>query len=159
MNPMKTTPRTKRFQTVTAAAALLAGLTLSAADLHSAQAAEANEVQMQVGEALDAIKDYSADKRDEAVAAGRQLMDSLDRRIEEMQARVDTASEQTSEATREKWRETKAGLIELRKNAAMRLEAMRESGSDAWSKAKQDFSDSVETLGQSIEDAGEGLDS
>ena len=61
--------RLQRARSLTAVGALLAGLALGNAALVPARAADASEVKQEVGETLDAIKNYTAEKRDEAVSA------------------------------------------------------------------------------------------
>jgi hypothetical protein len=46
------------------------------------------EVNQEVKEALEAVRDYSADKRDEAVKKVRIAIDDLDTRIEDIESRV-----------------------------------------------------------------------
>jgi hypothetical protein len=46
------------------------------------------EVGQEVKEALEAVRDYSADKRDEAVKKVRIAIDDLDTRIEDIESRV-----------------------------------------------------------------------
>jgi hypothetical protein len=47
------------------------------------------EVRQEVKEALEALRNYSADKRDEAVKKVRIAIDDLDRRIEDIETRVE----------------------------------------------------------------------
>ena len=150
--------RLARFQAIGAATAIVAGLAVATAGLDTAQAA-ASEIKTEISETLDAIKAYSAEKRDDAVAAGGALMDKLDRQMAKMEYDIEQASEETSDAAKAKWQETKAGLMKLRESTAMKLEAMREGTAETWSQTKKEFSDSVETLGKSIEEAGEDLQS
>lgn len=153
--------RLARFQAIGAATAIVAGLAVATAGLDTAQAADggASEIKTEISETLDAIKAYSAEKRDDAVAAGGALMDKLDRQMAKMEYDIEQASEETSDAAKAKWQETKAGLMKLRESTAMKLEAMREGTAETWSQTKKEFSDSVETLGKSIEEAGEDLQS
>lgn len=153
------TYRLHRIHAMTAIGALLVGLTAGAINIPAANATDAADVKQEFSETLDAIKAYSADKRDEAAAAGQDMVDALDERMNALERKIENASDATSEATRAKWAETKAGLMKLRDKAAMQLDHMRDSSSEAWSDAKDEFTDAVEELGESIEDAGEDLQS
>lgn len=151
------TYRLHRARSLTAVSALVFGLSLGGAAIGSAHATDAADVKEEISETLDAIKDYSADKRDEAVTAGSALIDKLDARIEALERKAENASDSVSDATREQWKDTKAGLVKMREKAAMQLASMRESSTDAWSKAKHGFSEAVDDLGEAIEDAGEKM--
>lgn len=151
--------RLYRIQVMTAIGTLLIGLAAAGIGMQPAHAGESSNVKQELSETLTAIKNYSADKRDEAVAAGKEMVETLDAHIEALQDKAERTSDSATEATRAKWEETKSGLIKLREKASVQLERMRDSSAEAWSDAKDEFTDAVEKLSDSIEEAGEDLQS
>ena len=136
-----------------AAAAALLALFIATCAAGPGRAGEKADVGKEVSEALGAIGSYSADKRDEALAAGRSLIDRLSGRIATIEEKAKETSGEASEATREKWQDTKSGLRNLHDEAATKLDRMKDSSAETWSDARQSFADSIKSLGESIEKA------
>jgi len=111
------------------------------------------EVGQEVKEAVEAIKNYSADQRDEALKKVRIAIDDLDARIEEMETRVENKWDQMDKAARDKTRATMNSLREKRNELAEWYGGMRHSSANAWEHVKKGFMDSYEAQGQAYDKA------
>lgn len=89
--------------------------------------------------AIERFQSFSAEKKDEAVESGKELLAILDERIET--ARKD-ASEAASDA-REASKEELAQLQELRDDVAERLDKVGETTASNWDRFKSAVGDAV----------------
>jgi hypothetical protein len=108
------------------------------------------EVQSETVEALQTIRSYTLQQKDEAVASGRALLDDLDARIDDMVQRVEAKWEQMDQASREK---INASLKELRKQRNELSEwygGMKHSSAKAWDHVKDGFVEGYESLAESF---------
>ena len=69
------------------------------------------QLRQEVDEAVDAIRDYSADRRDEAVARARDSAEEVDRRIDALEAQMGPRWNAMSEAARTR---SQQAMTELR---------------------------------------------
>lgn len=98
-----------------AAQSLLAFTLLGIAPLSHASPYEndkttAKEVRQQVTDAAEAIKNFTVDKRDEAVRKAKAALDALDVRIHALEARIDKDWEKMDKTAREQARNTLEAL-------------------------------------------------
>ena len=158
--PLKTS---KRFAI---AAALLAGLGLApghAADTQpedsSAQPQDsAAEVRRETAELLEALKSYSAEQRDEALAKSRAALEQIDRRIEALETRMLEQWGEMDEAARAKMRESLQALREQRTRVAERYGSLKSGSATAWGHIKQGFSDAYRALHDAWEKSEQEFD-
>jgi len=86
------------------------------------------DVKKEVGEAVDTIKSYSIEKKDEAVTKAKQALDNFDARMEKW--------EQNAKEKKEK---AVAQLKEKRRQVAERYEEMKRATKENWEKTKSRF--------------------
>ncbi len=104
------------------------------------------KAQKEVAEAAQAIKNYSADQRDEAVKKVKSSLDALDASIDRLQASIDKKWDQMSQTSREKARATMKKLRKQRNQVAEWYGGMKHSSAGAWDQMKKGFSDAYESL-------------
>lgn len=76
------------------------------------------QVKQESAEAMAAIRSYSIERRDEAVARARQSAEEIDRSIERLQMQMDQRWESMSKAARTSSQQTMANLRQRRNNLA-----------------------------------------
>lgn len=108
------------------------------------------QVQKEVGEAVQAIKAYSADRRDEALAKARSEVQRLDAYIERLEDRVDARWNQMDQAARARLRTTLKMLRKQRADLAEWSGRLRESSAGAWEHVKEGFVTSYRALADSF---------
>jgi hypothetical protein len=133
------------------AVALLGIATASPASQHEAAKPEsgkttAKEVRQEMSDATEAIKGYTADKRDEAAAKAKAGLDALDARINALEARIDKNWEKMDKAAREKARNTLKELRKQRVEAAEWYGSLKNGTAEAWEQTKKGFSDAYTSL-------------
>jgi hypothetical protein len=129
----------RRFAGATLALALLA------APVGAMAAEEQQTFSEQAKETLAAIKDYSIEQKDAAVAEGKELLDSIGAWSEEAGSDLSEAAEEGQETTSDQ-------LKDLRAAAGEQFEALKESSAAAWEDAKAGFASAVEKLGKALDD-------
>ena len=108
--------------------------------------ASMQDVKKEVSEAAEAIKHYSADQRDEAVNKAKAVLDSLDAKIDKLQATIEQKWGKMDQAARGKAQAALDDLKEQRKRLAESYDAMKRSSAGAWEHVKKGFSDSYADL-------------
>lgn len=84
--------------------AVLIGVVASVLSGQAADRTTAEQVKKDVGEAIESIKAYSADRRDEAMARARAAIERLDRHITNLEDRADAHGDRMDRAARERLR-------------------------------------------------------
>ena len=102
----------------------------------SVSAAELEKVKTETQEAWSAIKDYSADQRDEALQKAGDAVQTLDQRIEAWEAKGEAQWDDMSVAAREKWRATLKSMRKERNQLAEWYGALKHSSSGTWEDVK-----------------------
>ena len=103
--------------------------------------------------AVQAIKDYSVNQRDEAVKKAKAAMDELDVRINSMESQLDKKWAQMDQSARKKVRETLTVLRKQRNEAAEWYGGLKHSSSKAWEDVKKGFLKSYQELRDSLDKA------
>lgn len=116
------------------------------------------EMKKEVDEAVDAIRGYSVERRDEAVARARQSAEQLDRNIEELEARADARRERMGDAARARSRKAMSDLRQRRTQLAEWTGGMRHGSADAWAEVKTGFVKSYHDLADALRKARTQLD-
>lgn len=104
------------------------------------------QVSKEVREALEAIKKYSAEQRDEALKKVSIAIDNLDARISDLEERMEQKWDSMDQAAREKARATLKSLRQKRNKLAEWYGGMQHSSSKAWKHVKEGFLKSYEAL-------------
>lgn len=117
--------------------------------------AEKKEVGQEVKEAVEAIKEYSADQKDEAVKKGKAVLDNLDGRIEQMESRIKKDWDKMGDSARKTAKTSLEGIKKQREKVAEWVGSMKQSSSGAWEEVKKGFVESYETLSDSFDKAAD----
>lgn len=113
------------------------------------------EVQKEMDNALTAIKEYSADKKDEAMAEAEKILNRMDARIDDLEEKSVEQWQKMSEASREKKRQAMRELRRQRNEIAEWYGGMKQSSAGAWKEMKKGFADSYDSLKQAFDKAAE----
>jgi len=123
---------------------ILAGVTALwlAQPVTAAEQTTAADVSKQTSETWNTIKAYSVDKKNDAVAYGKQLMKDTDARIAQLEAKASKASGEAKAKYEKELKELKV----TRANAAAKLDKMEKETGSAWNDSKQGFADAYRDL-------------
>lgn len=123
--------------------------TLTAQAQSSGETVTAQDVEKETKELIDALQQYSIEKRDQAVKEIDRALKRLDGQIDELERRIDNNWDNMTHAARQ---QTKANLKELRQQrieVAERYGSFKNSSINAWKKMKKGFSDAYQQLSDS----------
>jgi len=115
---------------------------------------ESEKLKREGKDAAEAAGDYAEEKKEDFVAATRDKMSGLDKRIDKLQER---AAEASGEA-KQKMEETLEDLKKQRKELADRLDKLADQSGEAWNDLKQGISKGYEDLQRSVDDAMKEFD-
>jgi len=102
-----------------------------------------------VGEAADAIKAYTVDKKNEAVVYAKKLMSDLDAKIKDLEAQV---ARDTSAAKADGQRQLKE-LKATRDKTAKKADELGRASAESWDSVKHGFADAYKDLNKAYEAA------
>ena len=114
--------------------------------------ATAKDVSKKGADAVDTMKSYTVEKKNEAVDYGRGLLKDADRDIKTLEHAASKASAETKAQYRREVKKLKAS----RKAAAEKLDKMGQASGDAWDGAKNAFADAYKDLHDGFEKALKG---
>ena len=117
------------------------------------------EVKQEMQDAIQALKEYNIDQRDEAVKDTKAALNRLDNRIEALETRIDNNWDTMNEAVREKTRTTLKSLRKQRTQMAEWYGGLKSSSTAAWEEIKKGFSDAYTSLYNSWEKAEKEISS
>ncbi len=103
-------------------------------------------VQQEAQDLIEALKDYTADQRDEAIHRSKTAVDILDRRIDELETDIADSWDEMNQAVREQTRENLKTLRKNRNQVAEKYGSLKASSTSAWEEMKQGFSEAYEAL-------------
>jgi len=115
------------------------------------------DVARKAGETGRAIKDYTVEQRDQAVAQAKTALDDLDRRIGRLETKLDNGWERMDQAARRKSRATLNALRRERNETAEWYGALKHGSAESWEEVKSGFVKSFETLKASFAKARKEL--
>lgn len=115
------------------------------------------EVKEEWREAMAAIKGYSAEQRDEALEKSKALIDSIDTRIEALEARAADGWDGLAADMRAKRRATLKTLHRQRTELAEWYGGMKHSSGEAWDDVKDGFVDAYDKLANAFSEASSEL--
>lgn len=146
------------FATILSTFALTSACTDQSDDKQpAADATDAGEVKKEWSEAVESLKAYSINQRDEALAKAEETMDAMDKRIDEMESRARQGWQDLSADIRQRREATLSAMQEQREELAEQYEQMKASSSDTWDDVKKGFIDSYNALSSSLDDAQSDL--
>lgn len=113
------------------------------------------EVQAEFSEAFESIGQYSAEQRDEAMAALNDTLEQVDAQIEETEQAVRNNWSEMSQATREQTAETMRTLRERRNQLSQAIGALSQGAGTAWDDLMQGVRNGWNDLQLAWDDATE----
>ncbi len=105
-----------------------------------------SKVKQDVAEAVQAIKNYSVEQRDEAVKKAREAVDDLDARIDRVQTRLNNKWNKMSQAAHQKATSAVKALRKERTEVAEWYGGLKHSSAAAWEEVKGGFLTSYQAL-------------
>lgn len=120
------------------------------APLSFAEQTSGKEVGQKVDEAAQAIGNYSAEQRDEALRNAKSVLDDADTRIERLDDEMRENWDRMSAAAREQALETMRTLRRQRLELAERYGELKRSSVNAWEEVKRGFAKSFDELRSSF---------
>lgn len=111
------------------------------------------DVKRETMEAIQSIKNYSIEQRDEAVKEVNTLLDNMDSRIDRMQSVVEKKWDEMNQASREKVRESLKSLRNKRDALSEWYGGLKYSSANAWDHVKDGFVEGYESLADAFDKA------
>jgi hypothetical protein len=119
---------------------------------------KSEDVEKEVDEAAEAIRNYTVERRDEAIARTSEAMADTDRRIDRLQDQTNEQWSRMNEAARRRSQAAMADIRRRRGDAAEWVGAMRQSSTEAWSEVRTGFVKSYRDLAEAVRKAREQFD-
>ena len=113
----------------------------------------ATDVKKETLEAVEALKNYSIEKKDKAVSEVKVALEKMDARIDRLQSRVENKWDEMDQASREKAKKTLQALRKKRNELSEWYGGMKHSSADAWDHVKKGFVDGYEALAGAFDKA------
>jgi predicted phage tail protein len=104
------------------------------------------DVEKEMSETMQVIKNYSSDQKDEAVKKIKTDLEEMDQRIDQFENQARTKWHRMDAYSREKTAETLKSLHEKRNEIAEWYGGIKHSSSPAWETVKKGFIDSYNDL-------------
>lgn len=120
--------------------------------------AREQQMRREVDEAVDAIRGYTIERREEAMTNARAGLRELDREMRDLQARGGEQGKRMSEAARANMARTMDELRERRTQLAEWTGSLRHGGADAWDEVRQGFVRSYHEFESAMQRARAELD-
>jgi hypothetical protein len=129
----------------------LLGLATAGATATESEETSAADIKQETVELLQALKSYSVEQRDEALARSRSALDNIDRRIDRLESTMLENWEQMDQAARDKTRASLQALREQRTRVAEWYGSMKSSSASAWGHIRQGFAEAYRALHEAWE--------
>lgn len=100
-------------------------------------------------EAYEAFKAYMIDKKNDAVAHGKDLLKKTDAEVDKLQAKADQATGDAKVA----YQKEIENLKEKRAVAAKKLDELGDASADSWDDAKEGFTEAYQALYDAYKEA------
>ena len=111
------------------------------------------DVKQETMEAIQAIKSYSIEQRDQAVKEAKQVMEDIDARIEQTQADIQKKWGQMDQSARDKTSDTLKALKAQRYELSEWYGGLKHSSSSAWDHVRKGFVDGYESITNAFDKA------
>ncbi|MEJ2469866.1 MAG: hypothetical protein P8Y91_10055 [Desulfuromonadales bacterium] len=113
---------------------------------HEKDTTSATEVKREAMQTYDALKRYTIEQRNEAMAKAKEQLAELDARIAQMRQDVERNWSAMSRKTQKQTRETLQALEQKRQDLAEWYGGLRYSSREAWEDVKKGFAESYQRL-------------
>jgi hypothetical protein len=111
------------------------------------------DVSKKTAEAVDTMKSYTVEKKNDAVAYGKKLMSAADRDIKKLERSAGKASDEAKAQARQEVKDLKAA----RAAAGEKLDQMGKASGEAWDGTKNAFADAYKDLKEGVEKTAKKL--
>jgi len=135
------------------AAAMIAALLISFPSTVCAADSRLEQVKKDLAEAGQAIKNFTAVQKDEAVRKAETALQAMDKEIEAMEARIKQNWNKMDQTARRNSDAALKTLKKQRQETAQKLEELKGSSSKSWDQAKDGFVKSYQSLREAFEKA------
>lgn len=115
-----------------------------------------DDVRAEITQVMNAISEYSAQERKQAIAEAREALNKLDAEIERREDAVRENWSDMSEATRDNMREQLRELRQLRNRVGERFGALQTGTESAWTELKGGFTDAWDAFAKAWNKADSG---
>ena len=132
---------------------LLAGAPMSFAADNSSGKTTGKDVSKNIDETAHAIKNYSAEQRDEALKNAKRVLDDADARIDQFESKVHRDWDKMNASARKQAQETMKMLRRQRQDLSQSYGELKRSSANAWDEVKDGFSKSYDALRDSFSKA------
>ena len=146
---------TTMIVSILSAAVLITGWAVPSAGQQTADqnSATATDVKQETLEAVEALKKYSIEEKDNAVKEVKLILEDLDARIDRMQSRVEKKWDEMDQASRDKAKATLQALRKKRNELSEWYGGLKHSSADAWDQVKKGFAEGYEALASAFDKA------
>ena len=132
---------------------LLTGAPMSfAADTPGAKTT-ARDVSQKMDETAHAIKNYSAEQRDEALKNAKSVLEDADARIDHFESETSRKWDKMNASARKHAQETRKTLRQQRQDLSQSYGELKRSSANAWDEVKGGFAKSYDALRDSFSKA------
>jgi hypothetical protein len=150
---MKTLKTTTATSMLTIAVMILISAVSFAGQKSGDDKTTSKDVKQETMEAIETIKKYTVEKKDEAVREVKIVLEDLDARIDRMQSRVENNWNEMDQASRKKAKKTLQALRKKRNELSEWYGGLKHSSADAWDHVKKGFVDGYEALAGAFDKA------
>ena len=116
----------------------------------NAEQTETQKLKKEWSEAMQALKSYSVEQRDQARDVAKQKLAAMDERIERLEGQIDEKWDEWSEEARQRHKAVLQTLRGQRTELQKWYDSMKHSSVDAWGKVKQGFINAYGALSTSL---------
>ena len=131
-------------------ALLLAGAPMSFAAESAGDKTTGKDVTKKIDETAHAIKDYSAEQRDEALKNAKSVLADADTRIDHFESEMSKNWDKMSASARKHAQETMKTLRRQRQDLSQSYGELKRSSANAWDEVKGGFAKSYDALRHSF---------
>jgi len=115
--------------------------------------ATSKDVSKKTGEAVDTLKSYTVEKKNEAVKYGHKMMSAADRDLKKLERAAAEAKDDSKAHLKQDVKDLKAA----RGAASKKLDEMGKASGEAWDSTKNGFADAYKDLRDGLEKAAKKL--
>ena len=134
-------------------ALLLAGAPISFSAENAGGKTTGKDVGKKIDETAEAIKNYSAEQRDEALKSAKSVLADADARIDHLESEMHRNWDKMDASARKRAQETMRTLRRQRQDLSQSYGELKRSSANAWDEVKGGFAKSYDALRDSFSKA------
>lgn len=117
-----------------------------------------SDIKKELAEALEAIKNYSAERKTDALAAMKETLAQMDQQIDHLGDKINKQWDEMEPEARKKADETMRQLQRHRDKTADAIEEFRKSSEKTWNSLKEEFMRNYNKFKNEFEEADQAYD-